>query len=207
MTYAYLIASVQGFLLGAGLIIAIGAQNAFILKQGLKREYVFPLASFCFLSDALLIAAGAAGMGTLVASNPTFTQIAAIGGSAFLFWFGLNSFRAAFKGSSLSASKDKTPASLWKALALVAALTWLNPHVYLDTVVMLGSIAGQYETTERLYFTIGAMVASMVWFYGLGYGAAWLAPIFAKPKAWQTLDILIGLVMWLIAYSLLASLL
>ncbi|MDX1738498.1 MAG: LysE family transporter, partial [Alphaproteobacteria bacterium] len=97
------LAGIEGFLLGAGLIIAIGAQNAFILKQGLKREYVFTLSSFCFLSDALLIAAGAAGMGTLVSSNPVLTQIAAIGGGAFLFWFGFNSFRAAFKGASLTA--------------------------------------------------------------------------------------------------------
>ncbi|MTI11195.1 LysE/ArgO family amino acid transporter [Curvivirga aplysinae] len=199
-------AALQGFLLGAGLIIAIGAQNAFILKQGLKREYVFALSTFCFLSDALLIIAGIAGMGTLVSSNPTFTKIAAIGGALFLIWFGFNSFRSAFKGESLSASKESSPKSLWKAVALVAALTWLNPHVYLDTVVMLGSIAGQYPADERIYFAGGAVFASMAWFYTLGYGAAWLAPIFAKPMSWKILDFSIGIVMWLIAYSLIATL-
>ncbi len=200
-------ATLQGFLLGGGLIIAIGAQNAFILKQGLKREYVFILCSFCFISDALLIAAGSAGMGTLVASNPTLTKMAAVGGSLFLFWFGFNSFKAALKGESLSASNVKSPTSIWKSLALIAALTWLNPHVYIDTIVMLGSIAGQYEPTLRLYFTIGAMTASFIWFYGLGYGAVWLAPIFKRPKAWKVLDFSIGIIMWMIAISLIKTLL
>jgi len=197
----------QGFGLGAGLIIAIGAQNAYVLKLGLRRTHVFPVTTFCFLADALLIAAGAAGMGTLVASNPTLTLVAGVGGAAFLFLYGVRAFRLAFKPGSLKAAENGGgPGGLGPALGVAAALTFLNPHVYLDTVVLLGSIAGQYPLAERIVFGAGAVVASAVWFYGLGYGATLLAPVFAKPRAWQVLDALIGCVMWGIAFALIRGL-
>jgi len=207
MTGAILAPAWQGFGLGAGLIIAIGAQNAFVLRQGIRRTHVFPVTTFCFLADALLIAAGVAGMGTLVASNPTFTLVAAVGGAAFLFVYGLRSFRQAWRPGTLNASEAANGGrGLRSALLTVAALTFLNPHVYLDTVVVLGSIAGQYAADERLVFGIGAAVASAVWFYGLGYGASVLAPVFARPVAWRVLDGIIGCVMWGIAIALVQGL-
>jgi len=197
----------QGFGLGAGLIIAIGAQNAYVLKLGLSRTHVFPVTTFCFLADALLIAAGAAGMGTLVASNPTLTLIAGIGGAAFLFFYGLRAFRLALKPGTLKAGGNGGgQGGLGAALGVAAALTFLNPHVYLDTVVLLGSIAGQYPPNERIVFGTGAAVASAVWFYGLGFGATLLAPVFARPRAWQVLDASIGCVMWGIAFALVRGL-
>ncbi len=198
----------QGFGLGAGLIIAIGAQNAYVLKLGLRRVHVFPVTTFCFLADALLIAAGAAGMGTLVASNPTLTLIAGVGGAGFLFLYGLRAFRLALKPGALKAANgEEARGGLGAALGVAAALTFLNPHVYLDTVILLGSIAGQYPPRERVVFGAGAALASAVWFYGLGYGATLLAPVFARPRAWQVLDALIGCVMWGIAFALVRSLL
>ena len=206
MGIADFLPAIEGFLLGAGLIVAIGSQNAFILRQGLRREHVFILTTICFLSDALLIATGVAGMGTLIASNPIFTKIAAVGGSLFLIIYGVLAFKAALKPGALKAAEEHKPYPVMKAVSLVLALTFLNPHVYLDTVVMMGSIAGQYPVNERLLFGLGGVSASAVWFYGLGYGAALLEPLFAKPIAWRVLDGLIGLIMWAIAYGLVRSL-
>ena len=194
-------AFIEGLGLGAGLIIAIGAQNAFVLRQGLRREHIFTVATICFLSDAALITAGVLGIGTLVAATPWLTILASVGGAGFLFLYGSKAFLAARNPDILDVTNTPNRAS--NAIFTALALTWLNPHVYLDTVVLLGSIAGRYPSPERLTFGAGAVIASLIWFYGLGYGAAKLAPLFARPRSWQVLDILIGLVMWTIGASLL----
>lgn len=194
----------QGFTLGASLIIAIGSQNAFVLRQGLRKEYVFLICTICFLCDALLILLGVGGFGTLVASSEALMLTARWGGALFLFCYGVRSFHAAFQAEGLVVDASEQAASgLTWAIATTLALTLLNPHVYLDTVVLLGSIAGQFPGQQRAAFAIGAICASLLWFYGLGYGSRLLAPLFRKKLAWKILDVLIGVVMWVIAVSLL----
>ncbi len=195
-------AALQGFSLGAGLIVAIGAQNAFVLRQGLVRRHVPALVLFCAASDALLIAAGAAGFGSLVASNPSLLTAVALGGAAFLFAYGLRAFASAARPRGLEAGAAEAM-PLGRALATAAAFTFLNPHVYLDTVVLLGGIAGRHPPGERVWFTAGAMLASAAWFSALGFGARLLAPVFARPAAWRVLDAAIGAVMTALALSLL----
>ena len=195
---------IQGFTLGASLIIAIGSQNAFVLRQGLKKEYVFTVCTICFLCDALLILLGVGGFGKLVASSDNLMLIARWGGALFLFFYGLRSFRSACRNEALLVDETKHLASgLTWAITTTLALTLLNPHVYLDTVILLGSIAGQLPEQERLAFAVGAAFASMIWFYGIGYGARILTPLFQKQASWTILDVLIGVVMWGIAWSLL----
>lgn len=195
---------IQGFTLGASLIIAIGSQNAFVLRQGLKKEYVFTICTICFLCDALLILLGVGGFGKLVASSHNFMLMARWGGAIFLFLYGIRSFRSACRNGALFVDDSKHLFSGFKwAIATTLALTLLNPHVYLDTVILLGSIAGQFPEEERQAFAIGAAFASMLWFYGIGYGARILTPLFQKKISWKILDILIGMVMWGIAWNLL----
>jgi L-lysine exporter family protein LysE/ArgO len=198
-----LTAAINGFLLGASLIIAIGAQNAFVLRQGLARAHVFLICLTCALSDAVLIALGVAGLGTLVANSPQMIAAATIGGAVFLFVYGLLAFRRAFYTGGLQAAADK-PAGLAAAMAACLAFTFLNPHVYLDTVVLVGALSAGYAATARLAFGAGAVLASFVWFFGLGYGARRLAPVFATRRAWQVLDIAIGAIMWGLAAGLAA---
>ncbi len=201
ITYAPL---VQGFFLSAGLIIAIGSQNAFVLRQGLKKEYVFTICTICFLCDALLIFLGVGGIGKLIATSQTLMLIARWGGALFLLFYGIRSFCAAFKNEVLSVDKSKgLAAGLTWAIVTTLALTLLNPHVYIDTVILIGSIASQYPETERFGFAIGAAFASMLWFYGIGYGARILTPFFQKQISWKILDVLIGAVMCVIAGNLL----
>lgn len=197
LTTAY----IAGFALGFSLILAIGAQNAFVLRQGLKREHVFAIVLTCAVSDALLIAAGVAGFGSLAKAVPLFEPVMRYGGAAFLIWYGWNNLRSAWRGGSAMEVGNGERPRLGAALATVLALTWLNPHVYLDTVVLIGSISAQYD--DRLSFALGAMTASFVFFFSLGYGAGLLAPLFARPRAWQVLDTVIGLTMWGIALKLL----
>ena len=194
---------IQGFTLGASLIIAIGSQNAFVLRQGLKKEHVLVICTICFLCDAFLILLGVGGFGKLVASSQSLMLIARWGGALFLFCYGLRSFRSATKNQVLSvdATEGLDSGLIW-AIATTLALTLLNPHVYLDTVVLLGSIAGQFPEQERPAFAAGAALASMVWFYGLGYGARMLAPLFQQQLSWKILDMLIGIIMWGIAGGL-----
>lgn len=198
-------AAISGFLLGASLIIAIGAQNAFILRQGLLRQHVFILSLICALSDALLIAAGVAGLGTLIAQSPRLIMAVTVGGALFLFAYAIIAFRRAMKPEVLQAAKSGE-AKLWPAVAACLAFTFLNPHVYLDTVVLLGGLSAAYEGQARLAYGLGAALASFVWFFGLGYGARLLEPVFARPAAWRVLDVLIGLVMAAIGLSLLSRL-
>ncbi|MEX0367359.1 MAG: LysE/ArgO family amino acid transporter [Ruegeria sp.] len=193
---------VPGFALGFSLILAIGAQNAFVLRQGLRREHVFALCLTCAVSDAVLIAAGVAGFGALAGAVPWFEPVMRYGGAAFLLWYGARSLRSAWTGGAAMQAGNGQGTSLRAALVTVLAFTWLNPHVYLDTVVLIGSISAQYD--DRLSFALGAMFSSFVFFFSLGYGAGLIAPLFARPQAWQVLDTLIGLTMWAIALKLVA---
>jgi L-lysine exporter family protein LysE/ArgO len=195
----------SGFFLGGSLIVAIGAQNAFILRQGLLRQHVFILCLICALSDAVLIAAGVAGLGTLVAQSPRLVQIVTIGGAIFLLGYAALAFRRAVRPDVLKAARSGE-AGLGAAIAACLAFTFLNPHVYLDTVLLVGSVSAAYAGAERLAFGVGAVIASFVWFYALGYGARLLQPFFARPSAWRILDCAIGTVMAAIAFSLLRGL-
>ncbi len=196
-----LAAAINGFLLGAGLIIAIGAQNAFVLRQGLAGAHVFLICLTCALSDAVLIALGIGGLGTLIANSPQMIRAVTVGGAVFLFVYGLKAFARAFYTGGLEAAADKQP-GLAAAMAACLAFTFLNPHVYLDTVVLIGALSASYAGSARIAFGAGAALASFVWFFGLGYGARRLAPVFAARRAWQVLDIAIGAVMWSLAAGL-----
>lgn len=193
----------QGLLLCFGLIVAIGAQNAFVLRQGLRREHVLPVVAFCALADATLITAGVLGMAQALGEHPALAQAMALAGAAFLAWYGWQALQRARRASQLQAAGGGPGLSLGAAMAQVAAFTLLNPHVYLDTVMLMGSIGAQHPPGLRGWFITGSSIASLVWFCGLGFGARWLAPLFAKPRAWQVLDALIGLTMWTLAVLLL----
>jgi L-lysine exporter family protein LysE/ArgO len=199
-----------GFALGASFIVAIGAQNAFVLKQGLQRSHVLAVVTVCTGVDWTLITLGALGVGTFIARYPVITLVTSIGGAIFLFVYGVLSFRAALHPAVLRAEPGDasvTSATLAAAVATTLAVSLLNPHVYLDTLVLLGSIAARYPAEMRLWFALGAGLASFVWFFGLGFGARLLAPVFARPAAWRVLDVGIGLIMWSIAVGLLVGLL
>lgn len=193
-------AALAGFALGLSLILAIGAQNAFVLRQGLLKSHVFAVCLTCALSDAILIAAGVGGFGALSRAVPGLELAMRLLGAAFLIWYGARMVLSAWRGGQ-AMQAGRAAGSLRRALLTCLALTWLNPHVYLDTVVLLGAVSAQYE--DRLSFALGAMTASFVFFFSLGYGARLLAPVFARPKAWQILDLVIALVMWAIAAKLL----
>ena len=195
---------IAGFLSGAVLIIAIGAQNAFVLRQGLRREHVLAIVLVCAGADALLIAAGIAGLGALIASIPLLLDVARYGGAVFLVVYGLAAARRAFQahGLKLEAACGTT---LGAALAACMAFTGLNPHVYLDTVSLRGSLASQRGSDGRWVFGAGAATASFAWFFALGYGARLLGPLFSKPVAWRVLDALIALIMLGLGAALLAS--
>ncbi len=193
-----------GFLSGAALIMAIGAQNAFVLRQGIRREHVLAIVLLCASADALLIVAGVAGLGLLIASTPAILYLARYGGAAFLLAYGLGAARRALQTQQLTVDSG-AGGSLRSALLSCLALTFLNPHVYLDTVILLGSLASQRGDNGRWTFAAGAALASLVWFVSLGYGARLLAPLFAKPLAWRVLDSLIACVMLGLGITLLLA--
>ena len=182
-----------GFATSLSLIVAIGAQNAFVLRQGIRNEHVLPVVILCAVSDLVLIIAGVAGVGALVTAHPQLLTVARYGGAAFLVGYGLLAARRAIRPTNLTPS-DAGPASLKSVLLTCLALTFLNPHVYLDTVVLLGTLASQ-QGDARWRFGAGAAAASLVWFFGLGVGARRLAGLFAKPSTWRVLDGLIALTM------------
>lgn len=194
---------VQGLALGMGLIVAIGAQNAFVLRQGLRREHVGTVVLLCAVADAVLIIAGVFGMAQALGERPGLARAMALAGAAFLAAYGWQALRRARHSSQLTAMQEGAGLSRGAAMAQAAAFTLLNPHVYLDTVLLVGSIGAQQPGALRVWFATGASTASLVWFASLGYGAHWLAPLFARPKAWQVLDGLIGLTMWVLAVLLL----
>lgn len=190
-----------GFALSATLIIAIGAQNAFVLRQGLRREHVGPIVAFCAACDAVLIAAGVAGIGQLLARWPSLADVLRIAGTVFLLAYGALALRRAVRPGTLQPGSGR-PLALKGALLQAAAFTWLNPHVYLDTVMLVGAIGGRYPPAGQAAFVGGATTASVAWFSALGYGARWLAPWFRQPMAWRVLDAVIGCTMAAIAVSL-----
>lgn len=199
------LALLSGLGFGLSLIIAIGAQNAFVLRQGLRREHVLAVVAICALSDALLIALGVAGLGTLLQLVPWLLVVVRVGGAVFLIVYGIFAARRALRPAALIAEDAGASTPLWTAIVTCLALTWLNPHVYLDTVVLLGSVAGTHGD-DRWWFGLGAAVGSILWFSALGFGARFLRPLFAKPMAWRVLDGIIAVVMITIAISLLLGL-
>ncbi len=194
-------ALLPGFALSLTLILAIGAQNAFVLRQGLRLQHVFWVCLTCAVSDAILITVGVAGFGGLGQAVPWFEPLMRYGGAGFLIWYGAQNAMSAWRGGETLEAEGPKTQTLRRTILTLLALTWLNPHVYLDTVVLLGSISAQYD--NRLAFGVGAVMASFVFFFSLGYGARMLSPIFAKPRSWQILDALIALTMWAIAAKLL----
>jgi len=190
-----------GFLTGLSLIVAIGAQNAFVLRQGLRRQHVLPVVLICAFSDALLIVLGIAGLGAAINSVPLLLEVFRYGGAAYLLWFAIGAIRRAIKPSALVESEQQAD-SLRQTIVTAVALTYLNPHVYIDTVLLLGSIANQFE--DRWLFGVGAASASFVWFFTLGFGASWLGKYVKKPVFWRVLDVFIAIVMITIAAMLLS---
>ncbi|MCM6772942.1 LysE/ArgO family amino acid transporter [Nocardia sp. CDC159] len=196
------LAALSGLGFGLSLIVAIGAQNAFVLRQGIRGEHVLVVVSVCALSDMVLIAAGVGGFGAIVASAPMVLTLARYAGAAFLLGYAALAARRALTAGSLTPDATDTSMALGATFLTCLALTWLNPHVYLDTVVLLGSYASTYGP-NRWYLAAGAMLASLVWFAALGYGARLLTPLFARRTAWRALDILIAAVMLTLAIGLL----
>lgn len=194
-------ASLDGLLTGLSLIVAIGAQNAYVLRQGLRRVRVGAIVAICTLSDFALIAAGVSGIGVIVQHAAWALLVVRWLGVAFLTWYGLSSAWRARHRSALTAEPDD-PRSRRVAVRRAFAFTWLNPHVYLDTVVLLGSVANAHGPAGRWWFAVGAGAASALWFTSLGYGARLAAPLLAAPRAWQILDLLIAATMLLLAVKL-----
>jgi L-lysine exporter family protein LysE/ArgO len=191
----------QGFGAGGGLIVAIGAQNAFVLSQGVRGNHHVTIALICILCDAIFITAGVAGIGGTVSANPALAQWVAWGGAGFLFVYGCGSLRSAVRGGSLETS-DRAALSLGAAILTTLAVTLLNPHFYLDTVILLGGISSRFHGEHRLLFWAGAVSASTLWFICLSLGGQMLAPIFRKQLSWRILDTLVWATMWTIATSL-----
>jgi L-lysine exporter family protein LysE/ArgO len=195
-----------GFVLSATLIIAIGAQNAFVLRQGLRREHVLIIVAFCALADLLLIGAGVAGVSHVLGQAPRLTLALTGGGTLFLAWYGFRALARARTASAMKVAEGTRRISVRNAVAQAAGFTFLNPHVYLDTVLLMGSIGARQPSDLRFWFVGGAAAASGAWFTTLGFGARLLRPVFRTPRAWQVLDTIIGVTMLALAVSLLMKL-
>ena len=193
----------NGLLVAFGLIMAIGTQNAFVLAQSLRREHHLQVALLCVVCDALLVAAGVFGLATILAQNPILLGIARWGGAAFLLWYGTQALRRAFSASSLEQSAGQTARSLKAVMLSALAVTLLNPHVYLDTVLLIGSLGAQQSVPGA--YVVGAASASLLWFFTLALGAAWLAPWLARPSTWRILDLLVAVMMFAVAFGLITS--
>jgi L-lysine exporter family protein LysE/ArgO len=205
MDHAALVAALAGAGFGLSLIVAIGAQNAFVLRQGLRGEHVLAVVLICAVSDIILIALGIAGIGTLIDRAPWLLDAMRIGGAAFLLAYAVIALRRALHPGELDAETSGAPTPLWPTITTAVALTWLNPHVYLDTILLLGSVAGTHGD-DRWWFGLGAAAGSVAWFSSLGFGARLLRPLFARRAAWRILDAVIAAVMATIALSLLHGL-
>ena len=191
----------KGFGLSASLIVSIGAQNMFVLRQGLRREHVLPVVLFCAVADSVLVIAGVNGLGQLLAAVPGLSIALSLGGAAFLTWYAVGAFRRAMRSEALIIKND-AGLSLGAALAATAAFTLLNPHVYIDTVMLMGAVGSSLPASQRLFFIIGASTFAAIWFSAIGFGARFLAPLFARPVAWRVLDVVTGLMMTVIAMVL-----
>jgi len=195
----------QGLTLGAALILPLGPQNAFVLNQGIRRQYHLMIASLCAISDVLLICGGIFGGSALLMQSPWLLAIVTWGGVAFLLWYGWGALRTAMSSNVELASAEVLKQGRWKIVATVLAVTWLNPHVYLDTFVVLGSLGGQLADEPKRWFALGTVSASILWFYGLAFLAAWLAPRLRTAKAQRIINGVVGIVMWFIAFQLAAD--
>ncbi|MCX2778480.1 LysE/ArgO family amino acid transporter [Microbulbifer thermotolerans] len=193
---------VNGLLVAAGLIVAIGAQNTFVLAQSLRREHHLPVAAFCVLCDAILVSAGVFGLATLLLQSPTLLAVARWGGAAFLLWYGIKALMRALRPSGLQ-TPDSVPRSRRAVLLSALAVTLLNPHVYLDTVLLIGSLGAQQPAPGA--YALGAASASLAWFFTLALGAAWLSPWLARPATWRLLDLGVAVMMFSVASQLLLS--
>lgn len=192
----------QGFLLGAAMILPLGPQNAFILQQGSKRQYHLMSAFLCALSDVILIAGGVFGGSTLLSQSETLLLIITWSGVAFLLWYGWQALKSTFAKEIVLSKIETQVRSRWRVVVTLFAVTWLNPHVYLDTFVVLGSIGGQLTSYLRPWFTLGAIFASISWFFLLALLAAWFSPILSKPRSQRIINLFVGGVMWFIAMQL-----
>ena len=197
-------AFLSGYFIGLSLILAIGAQNAFVLRQGIKQQHVLLVCTVCALSDAVLIVAGVAGFDQAVTRFPWIEPVARYGGSAFLIIYGIKNFISAVKSTSYLDASGDSESSKYKVLLTCLMFTWLNPHVYLDTVIFLGSISTQYVDT-KVQFTLGAIIASISFFFSLGYGAKLITPIFRSVTAWRVLDFAMGVLMFALAFIFLSN--
>lgn len=194
----------HGFVVCFGLIVSIGAQNAFLLKQGLLKQHIFWIATICFVCDVLLMGIGVLGLGTLISQSPLISLILALVGAVFLFTYGSRSFISAYRGTTqLLAEQNNLNTNLKKTVLITLAITLLNPHVYIDTVVIVGGIGGTLSFEQKIGFLSGALLCSFLWFFGLGYGAGMLSNYFKKRRTWQILDSITGMIMYAIAFSLL----
>lgn len=198
---------IKGMLVSASLIMAIGSQNAFVLKHGLQKNHIFAICLTCFLCDFLLMSVGVLGLGSVLASNRMMSGILALFGAVFLAVYGALSFKNAFVSRSTltinaNQKNEHSQNTLKNSVLATLAVTLLNPHVYLDTVVIVGGMAGTMSIAQKWQFLAGALLASFVWFFGLGFGARFLTPIFQKPQSWRILEFIIGLVMWWIAFGM-----
>ena len=191
----------SGFVLSAALIMAIGAQNLFVLRQGLRREHIGPIVLFCAGADALLIVAGVSGIGAFLGAVPQLTTVLTLGGAAFLGWYGIKALRRMVAPKAMLADEGNG-ITLGRALMATAGFTFLNPHVYLDTVLLMGAAGSAQPADLRMIFVAGAVTASFSWFAALGYGARLLEPLFARPSAWRILDAFVGVTMLTLAASL-----
>ena len=196
-------AFLTGLFLGLSLIVAIGAQNAFVIRSGILRNHIFYIALFCAISDSLLIIIGIAGISFFLKDFMNEFSNIIFGFSAlWLFSYGLLRIRSALINNYLTVDNNSKSSSLLKAISIVAVFTFVNPHVYLDTMILIGSISQQFLDTNRIYFAIGACTASFIWFFSIAYGAKLLTPIMQKPAHWRNLDLLIALIMFVIAFNL-----
>lgn len=194
-------AVLNGMAVGASLIIAIGAQNAFVLSQGVRRNNIILIPLICSLCDIVLIMIGVAGMGSLVAANSSLKNYAAIAGALFLSWYGIQSIRSAVQVNEKGLEEQAVDKE-GSIILITLGLTLLNPHVYLDTIVLMGSIGGQYDGAGKYLFGLGASISSIIWFFGLSLGGSMLAPFFRKKESWQILDGLVAVTMFMIAWML-----
>ena len=196
-------AFLTGLFLGLSLIVAIGAQNAFVIRSGILRNHIFYIALFCAISDSLLIILGIAGISFFLKDVMNEFSNIIFGFSAlWLFTYGLLRIRSALINNYITVDNNSKSSSLLKAISIVAVFTFVNPHVYLDTMILIGSISQQFLDTNRIYFAIGACAASFIWFFSIAYGAKLLTPIMQKPAHWRNLDLLIALIMFVIAFNL-----
>ncbi|MEE6801862.1 arginine exporter ArgO [Escherichia coli O8:H10] len=192
----------QGLALGAAMILPLGPQNAFVMNQGIRRQYPLMVAGLCALSDLILICAGIFGGSAVLMQSPWLMALGTWGGVAFLLWYGFGALKTAFSQQLELANAEVLKQGRWRIIATMLAVTWLNPHVYLDTFVVLGSLGGQLAAEPRRWFALGTSSASFIWFFGLALLAAWLAPRLRTAKAQRIINVVVGVIMWFIAFQL-----